>query len=203
MWTRMRPSSSNGQTCATSSARDPPLIGGRARTQRRAGERQPAPDDIADVDLGGSAEVARQQHHPAIFPQQGKLALRIGTGLAIENDIDAMALRSAAALQRPIRGPVVDRRVGAGLQADAAFLLGAGVASTRASRSVRAIWIAAMPTPLVPPCTSRVSPWARRPSQIMLFQTVKNASGKAAASTKPTPFGTGMHCTAGTQQNSA
>ena len=77
------------------------------------------------------------------------------------------------------------------------------VASTRASRSLRAIWIAAMPTPLVPPCTSRVSPWSRRPSQTMLFQAVKNASGKAAASTKSKPVGIGMHCTAGTLQNSA
>ena len=37
----------------------------------------------------------------------------------------------------------------------------------------------------------------------MLFQAVKNASGKAAAATKSKPFGIGMHCTAGTLQNSA
>ena len=37
----------------------------------------------------------------------------------------------------------------------------------------------------------------------MLFHAVKNASGRAAASTKSKPFGIGMHCTAGTLQNSA
>ena len=42
-------------------------------------------------------------------------------------------------------------------------------------------WIAASPTPLVPPCTSKVSPSARRPSQTTLFHAVKKTSGKAAA----------------------
>jgi len=60
-----------------------------------------------------------------------------------------------------------------------------------------------MPTPLVPPWTSSVSPSARRPSQIMLFHAVKKASGNEAASTKPRPLGIGMHCTAGTTQSSA
>ena len=78
------------------------------------------------------------------------------------------------------------------------------VASTRASRSVRAIWIAAMPTPLVPPCTSSglamVEP--AQPDHAVPGGE-ERLRQRRRPSTKSKPFGIGMHCTAGTLQNSA
>ncbi|MNL83244.1 hypothetical protein D3C87_2108440 [compost metagenome] len=51
----------------------------------------------------------------------------------------------------------------------------------------------AIPTPLVPPWISSVSPFSSRASQIRLFQAVKNTSGSEAASMKFSPRGIGMH----------
>ncbi len=63
--------------------------------------------------------------------------------------------------------------------------------------------MAVVPMPLEPPCTSRVSPAASRPRSNTLVQTVKQASGSAAAATRSTPAGSGRHCGAGTAQYSA
>ena len=54
--------------------------------------------------------------------------------------------------------------------------------------------------PLVPPCTSKLSPSVSRPSHMMLFQAVKKTSGSEAASMKVNPFGIATHCAAGTKQ---
>ncbi len=54
-----------------------------------------------------------------------------------------------------------------------------------------ASWIAAVPMPDEPPCTSSVSPAFRPPRSKVLYQTVKNVSGTAAASVIGRPAGTG------------
>jgi len=69
--------------------------------------------------------------------------------------------------------------------------------------SACASWIAAVPMPLDPPCTSSDSPAFRRPRSKTFAQTVKKVSGMAAACTKSMPAGTGRHCGAGATQYSA
>src|SRR5665647_25789 len=54
------------------------------------------------------------------------------------------------------------------------------VAITRAPRAA-AIWIAVVPMPPEPPCTSRVSPARRRAAATIVDHTVQTASGRAAA----------------------
>ena len=66
-----------------------------------------------------------------------------------------------------------------------------------------AIWIAVTPMPEDPPCTSRLSPGARRARSNTLLQTVKNVSGSDAASTGERPLGMGRHCGTGAVQYSA
>ena len=56
------------------------------------------------------------------------------------------------------------------------------VAMTRAPNAL-ANWMAVTPMPLVPPCTSAVSPSASRPWPNRLAQTVKPVSHNAAART--------------------
>src|SRR5213594_2817052 len=57
--------------------------------------------------------------------------------------------------------------------------------------SALANWIAAVPIPDEPPCTSSVSPDLRPPRSKVLYQTVKNVSGTAAASVIGRLAGTG------------
>ena len=66
-----------------------------------------------------------------------------------------------------------------------------------------ASWIAVVPIPLEPPCTSIDSFGRRRPRWNTFVQTVKNVSGIAAAVTTSMPRGTGRHCGAGATQYSA
>ncbi|MNV81913.1 hypothetical protein D3C71_1756100 [compost metagenome] len=67
----------------------------------------------------------------------------------------------------------------------------------------RASWIAVTPMPLLPPCTSSVSPGCSAPRWNTLLQTVKKVSGSEAASTSDRPRGTGRHCATGATQYSA
>ena len=53
--------------------------------------------------------------------------------------------------------------------------------------SALASWIAVTPMPLVPPCTSSVSPGCRRARSNTFDQTVKKVSGRLAASTSLKP----------------
>ena len=76
------------------------------------------------------------------------------------------------------------------------------VAKTRDPQA-DASWIAMVPMPLDPPCTSSVSPGWRAARSKTLVQTVIAASGNAAASSVATPAGTGRHCGAGAAQYSA
>ena len=64
------------------------------------------------------------------------------------------------------------------------------VANTRWPKA-RAIWIAVTPMPLLPPCTSSVSPAASLARSNTLIHTVKNVSGSEAASTMLEPLGHG------------
>ena len=57
--------------------------------------------------------------------------------------------------------------------------------------------------PEEPPCTSKVSPAARRPRSNTLAQTVKKVSGSAAACSIDRPAGTGSTWPAGTATYSA
>jgi hypothetical protein len=76
------------------------------------------------------------------------------------------------------------------------------VATTRAPNAC-ASWIAVVPMPLVPPWTRIVSPFCSRPRWKTFVQTVKNVSGSAAPSRRPSPPGIGRHCGAGAVQSSA
>ena len=76
------------------------------------------------------------------------------------------------------------------------------VANTVAPRAL-AIWIAVTPMPLVPPCTSRVSPGCSRARSNTLLQTVKKVSGRLAASTSLRPCGHRQALGAGATQYSA
>jgi hypothetical protein len=76
------------------------------------------------------------------------------------------------------------------------------VAMTRASKA-RASWMAVTPMPLLPPCTSSVSPAARPARMKTLDHTVKNVSGRPAASTALQPRGTGRHWATGAIARSA
>ncbi len=76
------------------------------------------------------------------------------------------------------------------------------VANTRAPNA-RAIWIAVVPMPLVPPWTRNDSPLRSRPRSKTFIHTVKNVSGIPAAATRSTPPGSGRHCTSGATQYSA
>ena len=76
------------------------------------------------------------------------------------------------------------------------------VVNTRAPK-LCANWIAIVPIPLLPPCTSNVSPGCRPPMSKTIDQTVQVTSGSAAASTSDTPLGTGISCPTGTVTSSA
>ena len=76
------------------------------------------------------------------------------------------------------------------------------VQNTRAP-SALATWMAITPIPDVPPCTSSVSPSARRPRSTTLAQTVKAVSGSEAACAMEKPAGTGSTCPAGAVTYSA
>ena len=67
----------------------------------------------------------------------------------------------------------------------------------------RASMSAVEPMPLVPPCTSRVSPARARPVWKRLAQTVKKVSGRAAACAALRPAGWGSNWVTGTTQYSA
>ena len=84
-----------------------------------------------------------------------------------------------------------------------AHLAGVPAVAKMRAPNRRASWIATVPMPLEPPCTSSVSPSWRRPRSRTLVQTVAYASGSAAASTSDTGAGTGRHCGAGATQYSA
>ncbi len=64
-------------------------------------------------------------------------------------------------------------------------------------------WMAKVPMPLPPPCTSSVCPASSRASCRTFDQTVQATSGSPAASTRSTPAGTGSSCPAGTATFSA
>ena len=66
-----------------------------------------------------------------------------------------------------------------------------------------ASWMAVTPMPLLPPCTSSVSPACSRAMWKTFCQTVKKVSGRLAACTMFRPCGTGRHWPAGAMQNSA
>ena len=74
--------------------------------------------------------------------------------------------------------------------------------ATRAPNAL-ASWIAIVPIPLLPPCTSSISPSARPASWKTLEYTVHAVSGNAAAMDVSTLPGTGSSCPAGTATCSA
>src|SRR5690606_3041028 len=84
----------------------------------------------------------------------------------------------------------------------AACLPARAVVTTRAPSAV-ASWIANVPMPLPPPCTSTVSPSLSLPKSTRLDQTVHATSGRPAASTRSTPRGTGSTWPAGATTRSA
>ena len=99
--------------------------------------------------------------------------------------------------------PVVDQHLGAELPA----ALPACRPTRRSRRPGRpsrgASWMAIVPMPELPPCTSRVSP-GRSPASMKTFDhTVQVTSGSAAACTRSTPAGTGNSCPTGTATCSA
>ena len=63
-------------------------------------------------------------------------------------------------------------------------------------------WMAKVPMPLPPPCTSSVSPMRSRASCTTFDQTVQATSGRPAASIRSTAAGTGSNCPAGTATRS-
>ena len=70
------------------------------------------------------------------------------------------------------------------------------VASTVAPKALPS-WIAVVPMPEVPPCTSSVSPAFSAPWPNTLAHTVKKVSGRAAASIADRAPGTGRTCGSG------
>ena len=65
------------------------------------------------------------------------------------------------------------------------------------------IWIAVVPMPLAPPCTSSHSPGLSAARSNTLCQTVNTVSGRAAASTKLSPGGRGRVVASGATAYSA
>src|SRR5690606_21353154 len=68
---------------------------------------------------------------------------------------------------------------------------------------MRQSWSAAVPTPLAPAWSSTRSPGCNRASMYRFSQAVANTSGKAAASRRPSPWGTGKTCNSDTTTCSA
>ncbi len=84
----------------------------------------------------------------------------------------------------------------------ASFSAEPAVTATRVPKA-RASWMACVPMPLAPPWISSNAPGCSRAVIIRLDHTVHATSGRAAASTSPTPSGTGISWAAGTATNSA
>src|SRR5690606_22968336 len=97
------------------------LVFGRAGTQGGTAKREPAPDDRPDVDLGRLAKMAGDEDKPAVGPQQVELLLRVGSGLCVENDVDAFAACQRANFFFPL-ALVVDRGMRADIETDLPFL---------------------------------------------------------------------------------
>jgi hypothetical protein len=76
------------------------------------------------------------------------------------------------------------------------------VTATRAPSS-RPTCTAMVPMPLEPPCTSNTSPVPNRAIVTTLDHTVHVTSGRAAASMRDTPAGTGSSWPTGTTASSA
>ena len=74
--------------------------------------------------------------------------------------------------------------------------------ATRAPKALPS-WMAVVPIPLLPPCTSRVSPLVSPASWNTLEYTVHTVSGKAAATVTSSCPGTGSSWPAGTTTCSA
>ena len=85
---------------------------------------------------------------------------------------------------------VVDDGVGAEFAAELAFRSDPTVTAIFTPRWF-AIWIAAVPIPDPPPWTSSHSPASIRPRPTMFDHTVDSTSGRAAASVRSKPSGTG------------
>jgi Zn-dependent alcohol dehydrogenase len=92
---------------------------------------------------------------------------------------------------------------GSGIGTHAIQVAAALGATVTVAPSALPTWIACVPMPEPPPCTSRCSPARSRASCTTFDQTVQATSGSAAASTTDTPSGTGSSCPAGTATCSA
>lgn len=67
----------------------------------------------------------------------------------------------------------------------------------------RAIWTAALPTPLPAAVTSTVSPAHRAARSMSMCHAVENATWVAAASSKPSPTGSGSRLPTGARRCAA
>jgi len=79
-------------------ARNTAFVGGRPRPQRRSGQRQTPPHDIAHIDFGSRAKMTSEQDDTAILRKEIELTVGVRPRLPIEYDVDAGAAGKAAQL---------------------------------------------------------------------------------------------------------
>ena len=179
----------SGHTSRRNASRDRDLALDGARAKRRSGHRQPLQHDVAPVELDAAAAQERDDDEPAFEREAFQVLLDVVAADHVEHDVDAALAGDARDLGDEILRAVIDRMRGAHRRDRTSSCRRCRRSTITVAPKCRAIWIAVSPMPLVPPWISTVSPRRSRPRSTRLFQTVKNVSGRLAASITVKPRG--------------
>ena len=132
--------------------------------------------DPAEIN-GGFGRSLEGDLHDAAFDRGGfVIALDVVAADHVEDHVGAFAGGRGLGHGDEVFGLVIDRDIGAELAA-ASHLSGEPAVVMTFAPKAFASWIAVVPIPEVPPCTSNVSPLFSAPRSNTLCQTVKNVSG--------------------------
>ena len=182
---RTRPSAIIGHTCATVSATISAFSSiGRGRSNVPVTE--PSAHQRVQVQLGLGAALHPDDDESAAWSEDREVRGEVLGADDVEHDVDGYVGEHLG----EVLLAVVDDDVGAELAAHV-DLLGAADRRGDACPEAVAIWMAVVPMPLAPPCTSIRWPVSRPPTMTMFDQTVHVVSISPPASTRSTPSGTG------------
>ena len=120
------PASSSGQTAAAAPRQSVPSSDA-PRPERRAGNRQPAPEDAAEINRSDRVTVHQADLHEATIHREARqISAPRSRPHDVEHEIDTLSIGEIADGAREIRRAVIDSAGSAELLAHAALLVGAG-----------------------------------------------------------------------------
>ncbi len=101
------------------------LLVERAGPQRRAEDRKPAREQLAQVDLGGATAHESDHDQPAAGGERCEVALEVWRADRVENHVDTTAASRLPRRCHEVAAAIVDRGVGAEAEAAHALVVGA------------------------------------------------------------------------------